>query len=93
MSAPSSAAPSPSPSPSSLRPWHLAGGLLATAVLGLALYGLWPVLTGQAQDETAREEFEQLIRRQMEGEEEPELETVEHVTELVAIMRLVGAID
>ncbi len=41
-----------------LPPWQVAGGLLATAVVGLALYGLWPTLTGQAQDDAARDDVE-----------------------------------
>jgi len=38
--------------------WHVAGVLLATAVLGLGIYGLWPVLTGQAGEDAAREDVE-----------------------------------
>ena len=68
MSAPSSSEPeSPSTwdasassdaSPGGLRPWHGAGAVLVLAVLGLGLYGLWPVITGQAEDEAAAEDVE-----------------------------------
>jgi len=66
-----SAPPSPEPEPSSrqepesvpdpsggFRPWHAAGLLLVVAVLSLGLYGLWPVLTGQAGDDAAAEDVE-----------------------------------
>lgn len=43
---------------SGYRYWHGAVLLLVLAVLGLILYGLWPVLTGQAGDEAAAEEAE-----------------------------------
>ncbi|MFB6351594.1 MAG: hypothetical protein ABEN55_20065 [Bradymonadaceae bacterium] len=46
----------------------------------------------------AREEFERLIRRQLteqtdEADADPAPAAVEHVTELVAVLRLVGAIE
>ena len=41
-----------------LRPWHGAGVVLVLAVLGLGLYGLWPVITGQTEDEAAAEDVE-----------------------------------
>lgn len=52
--------PSPEAEGSSwtLRPWHGAGLLLVGAVVGLGLYGLWPVITGQAEDEAAAEDVE-----------------------------------
>jgi len=50
---------SESSAPSSgFRPWHGAGLLLVGAVVGLGLYGLWPVITGQAGDEAAAEDVE-----------------------------------
>lgn len=60
----SESVPSPdpeSPSESSsggVRPWHGAGAVLVLAVLGLSLYGLWPVITGQTEDEAAAEDVE-----------------------------------
>ena len=42
----------------SFRLWHGAVLLLAVAVVGLALYGLWPTLTGEAGDQAAAEEAE-----------------------------------
>lgn len=42
----------------SLRAWHVAGVLLACAVAGLGLYGLWPVLTGQSAGDAAKEDVE-----------------------------------
>ena len=41
-----------------LQPWHGAGVALLLAVLGLGLYGLWPVLTGQSGDEAAAEDVD-----------------------------------
>ncbi len=41
-----------------LRAWHVAGGLLIVAVVGLGLYGLWPVITGQSGAEAAKEDAE-----------------------------------
>jgi RND family efflux transporter MFP subunit len=41
-----------------IAPWQGAGILLVLAVVGLGLYGLWPVLTGQADDDTARDDVE-----------------------------------
>ena len=41
-----------------VRVWHVAGVLLACAVVGLGLYGLWPVITGQSGVDAAREEAE-----------------------------------
>jgi len=41
-----------------LQAWHVAGVLLACAVVGLGLYGLWPVITGQSGDEAAKEDAE-----------------------------------
>lgn len=41
-----------------LRPWQGAGALLILAVVGLGLYGLWPVITGQTEDEAAAEDVE-----------------------------------
>jgi len=41
-----------------LEGWHVAGLLLFVAVVGLGLYGLWPVLTGQAEDEAAKQDVE-----------------------------------
>lgn len=68
MSAPSSSEPGSSPtwdtesssdsSSGVLRPWHGAGVVLVLAVLGLGLYGLWPVITGQTEDEAAAEDVE-----------------------------------
>jgi len=68
MSAPSSSEPESPPtrgagassdaSSEGLRPWHGAGAVLVLAVLGLGLYGLWPVITGQTEDETAAEDVE-----------------------------------
>jgi RND family efflux transporter MFP subunit len=41
-----------------VRPWHVAGVLLACAVVGLGLYGLWPVITGQSGEDAAKEDAE-----------------------------------
>ena len=41
-----------------LRAWHVAGALLILAVVGLGLYGLWPVMTGQSGADAAKEEAE-----------------------------------
>lgn len=59
----SESTPSPGPKsnsePSSvIRPWKGAGVVLVLAVLGLGLYGLWPVITGQSDDEAAAEDVE-----------------------------------
>ena len=56
MSSPADA--SDSHSSRSPQAWQVAGGLLVAAVVGLALYGLWPTLTGQAQDDAARDDVE-----------------------------------
>lgn len=42
--------------PSGLQTWHIAGLLLVVAVAGLGLYGLWPMITGQAAEDAAQEE-------------------------------------
>ena len=41
-----------------VKTWHVAGLVLLFAVGGLLLYGFWPVLTGQAEDESERDEVE-----------------------------------
>lgn len=41
-----------------IRAWHVAGVVLLLAVGGLGLYGLWPVITGQTEDESAAEDVE-----------------------------------
>jgi HlyD family secretion protein len=52
-------ASSPDPEPTQgVQAWHVAGGVLVCAVLGLGLYGLWPVLTGQSNEDPAQEEAE-----------------------------------
>lgn len=68
MSAPSSSDPespptrdaesSSNPTSEGVQAWHGAGAVLVLAVLGLGLYGLWPVLTGQTKDEAAAEDVE-----------------------------------
>ncbi|PQJ36481.1 hypothetical protein BSZ35_13355 [Salinibacter sp. 10B] len=35
--------------------WHIAGLLLVVAIAGLGLYGLWPMITGQAAEDAAQE--------------------------------------
>ena len=58
----SAAKPDPNAAPEDssggLRPWHGAGIVLVLAVLGLGLYGLWPVITGQTEEEAAAEDAE-----------------------------------
>lgn len=41
-----------------LRAWQVAGLLLFLAVVGLGLYGLWPIITGQSGEEAARDDVE-----------------------------------
>jgi len=51
----SSPAASPVIGETRLRAWHVAGTVLVLAVGGLLLYGLWPVITGEAEGDPARE--------------------------------------
>lgn len=48
----------PRPSSWNLEAWHVAGIVLVLSVIGLGVYGLWPVLTGQAGDDAAQENVE-----------------------------------
>jgi len=41
-----------------IRPWKVAGFLLVLSVMGLGLYGLWPTLTGQAEEDAANKDAE-----------------------------------
>lgn len=41
-----------------LRSWQVAGLLLTLAVVGLGLYGLWPIITGQSGENAARDDVE-----------------------------------
>jgi len=47
-----------SEAPHRIRAWHVAGLLLILAVIGLGLYGLWPVITGQSDSDAAKEDAE-----------------------------------
>ena len=71
---------------------RIEGDLEPIARLALEAHAFALLHIGCERD--GREEFERLIRRQLDGADaEPAPAAVEHVTELVTILRLTGAID